>query len=556
MKLVTHLSYWDKAGGAAVAAWRLHEGMQRFGVESRMVSRRRISQGPDVSSISSDLFEAADVFFQRRVRPTQPPGATLFSFSPTTIPLMEHPWIAAADVVHLHQVSDFISPEDIEQLCASGKTVFWTFHSQWAYTGGCHYVGGVRRLPEDWQGTAQVAERLHPLVLMELERKKRIFSRSNIQVIAPCEWMAREAAASGVFAPENIHVVPYGIDLAVYSPATAGMPAAQAREEKSPVSLLFGCQNLTERRKGYQELREALVLCMSDPIFAEAAREGQICLRTFGWKPVGEMDLPIPVTHVGVLDEESEVVGIFRSSSAFVCPTLDDNLPNVVMESLACGCPVVAFATGGVPDMVKHDQNGLLAPQGDVPELARLLKDFCLNEVLRTRLREGAAATDLTRWSLEAQASHILGLYDSVRPDLKSNDTRRMPAAPAELNLDGRILPQFATEIAGALVEERRFLKSSAAATAAAQNQKIRQAEDRIARLKQESDAKTTKVAELLTELRAIRAKLKQANQMKKQLKVKLIGSKEKIRTLKQHIAKNRPLFQRIWRFLRRSRKS
>jgi len=555
MKLVTHLSYWDKAGGAAVAAWRLHQGMQRLGVESRMISRRRISQGPDVSCISSDLFEAADVFIQRRVKPAQPPGATLFSFSPVTIPLMEHPWIAAADVVHLHQLSDFISPEDIEQLGASGKTVFWTFHGQWAYTGGCHYVGGTRRLPEDWEGTAQVDERLHPLVRMELERKKRIFSRSNIQVIAPCEWMAREAAASGVFAEERIHVVPYGIDLAVYSPAAAGTSAENAREEEGRVSLLFGCQNLTERRKGYQELREALILCMADPIFAKAAREGLIYLRTFGRKPAEEMDLPIPVTHAGVLGEESEVVGLFRSSSAFVCPTLDDNLPNVVMESLACGCPVVGFATGGVPDMVRHDQNGLLAPQGDVAGLARRLKDFCLDETLRRRLRDGAAATDLTRWSLEAQAGCILGLYDAVRPAPASNGIRTIPDAPAELKLNGEILPQYATEIAGALVEECHFLKSPAAPGTVALNQKIQQAEDRITRLRQDCDAKTAKANQFRKELWDARAKLKQANQSKKELKVQLSVTKEKIRTLKQHIEKNRSLFKRIWRFLRRPRK-
>jgi glycosyltransferase involved in cell wall biosynthesis len=93
---------------------------------------------------------------------------------------------------------------------------------------------------------------------------------------------------------------------------------------------------------------------MLDDRFADAVRKGEINVTTFGGMPEGGMDLPIPVTHLGMLAGEKEVADVLRASSAFICPTLEDNLPNVVMESLACECPVVAFATGGVPDMVSH----------------------------------------------------------------------------------------------------------------------------------------------------------------------------------------------------------
>jgi glycosyltransferase involved in cell wall biosynthesis len=55
----------------------------------------------------------------------------------------------------------------------------------------------------------------------------------------------------------------------------------------------------------------------------------------------------------------------------FWLPSLEDNLPNTVMESLACGTPVVAFRTGGIPDMVQHQQNGYLAEYRSSADLAR-----------------------------------------------------------------------------------------------------------------------------------------------------------------------------------------
>jgi glycosyltransferase involved in cell wall biosynthesis len=482
MKSVAHLSTWDQTGGAAIAAWRLHEGMQGLGVESRMISRHRTWSGTDVSCIATEVHAAGDLFHKRRIKPAQPEGSKMFSVSPTSTCLLDHPWIAAADVVHLHWVALFVSPEDVQKLCQAGKTVFWTLHDQWAYTGGCHYIGGTRREGRDWDGSAQIDASLHPLVRMELERKKRCFASSSIRVIAPSRWMAREAAASGVFAAEQIHVVPYGLDSTVFRATDVGARTEETRgDPEAEVTLLFGCQNVEERRKGYQELCDAFLLCMADPRIGSAVENGRIHLKTFGRKPADGRDTPFPVTHLGLIRSEEDIAAILRDSSAFICPTLDDNLPNVVMESLACGCPVVGFATGGVPDMVDHGINGILAPQGDVPALAKCLADFCLDPALRLRLREGARATDLTNWTLEAQASRILQLYDAVSPCEASATPTAMPDAPPLVPLKAEIHAHFATEMTLALLAEQQAQKQEAEQLRG----KLKAAENRIATLAQ-----------------------------------------------------------------------
>jgi glycosyltransferase involved in cell wall biosynthesis len=552
MKLVVHLSTHDKMGGAAIAAWRLHQGLQQLGVESRMISRTRSWPGPDVSCIASELFEASELYHRHRVRPAQAPEATFFSFTPTSIPLLDHPWIAAADVVHLHWVAKFLSPEDIAPLCEAGKTVFWTFHDQWPYTGGCHYIGGSRRLEADWNGTAQIDESLHALARMELERKKRIFGSLPIHVIAPSRWMAAEAAASGIFPTERIHVLPSGLDPAVYH--HAGDEVAE-----DGVTLLFGCQSLAERRKGYQELRQAFNLCMNDARFAAAASDGLIRLRTFGSVAAKGMDLPIPVKHLGKIDEGNAIADILRSSSAFLCPTLDDNLPNVVMESLACGNPVIAFDTGGVPDMVTHQMNGLLAAKGDIAGLARHLTDFCLDSSLRKRLREGARRMDVSQWTLETQARRVFALYETLRPASPADANSPLPEPLPVLNMEGGIHPHFAVEMTrtlmGRIHEQGEHFKQQDYTLRKQIKDARGEAEVALQRLENEKAAHQA----IRARLWETKDKLQVETQQRKDAQNSLKASKQQVQSLKQdmvslkqQLLKQRPVYVRVWRSLRK----
>ncbi len=458
MKSVVHVGTRDIEGGAAIAAWRLHEGLKLLGVDSRVVCILRSSRSPDVSRLSTPWLHASDLYHQQRVEPAQPEGATYFSVSPVSVSLLDHPWIAAADVIHLHWVARFLAPEDIAELCASGKTVFWTFHDQWAYTGGCHYVGGTTRTPADWDGSAQIDPSMHSIVAREFQRKMDAFKDQPIHVIAPSRWMAEEAAQSGVFARDRIQIVPYGIDTTVFRPGPD-------RGEDEKVGLLFGCQSSQDRRKGFRELKQALALCMQDASFADAVAGGRITLTTFGYISAMQWDMPMPVQHLGTLEKETDVAAAMHAASCLICPTLEDNLPNVVMEALACGCPVLAFSTGGIPDMVTHSRNGLLAPKGDVHGLARSIVDFCMNRSLRESLRANARSADLAPMALETQASTLRDLYQAAASAESGIFISPVPL-PVQ-NVGAKLIPQFGTEIAAVLLEEKaRDDLSHAAATA------------------------------------------------------------------------------------------
>jgi glycosyltransferase involved in cell wall biosynthesis len=102
---------------------------------------------------------------------------------------------------------------------------------------------------------------------------------------------------------------------------------------------------------------------------------------------------------------------VYAAADVFLAPSLEDNLPNTVLEALSCGTPVVAFNIGGMPDMVTHRANGYLAPGFDTDQLAQglhwVLEDLSRWESLSAAARE----TVLDTFTLQHAASRYYALY-------------------------------------------------------------------------------------------------------------------------------------------------
>jgi glycosyltransferase involved in cell wall biosynthesis len=179
---------------------------------------------------------------------------------------------------------------------------------------------------------------------------------------------------------------------------------AQARQTldlpTDKVLLLFGAASLSDPRKGFAQLREALQLV---PGVGDRAE-----LILFGADKPDTTDLTLPTRHFGIIKDEANVALLYAACDASLCPTLEDNLPNTVLESLCCGTPVLGFSTGGLPDVVVQGQNGLLADCGDVAGLARHLEAF-ISHPFRPVGRE-------TQFDLTVQAQTMRHLHESAPP--------------------------------------------------------------------------------------------------------------------------------------------
>lgn len=294
-----------------------------------------------------------------------------FSFSPANFGknLSRHPLVREADVLHLHWINQgFLSLKNIRELAKTGKPIVWTLHDMWAFTGGCHYSRGCDHF-KNACGNCPFLKRPDPNDLSHRiwERKRQLLPR-NIQFVTCSEWLAGEAGSSSLLKDFPVKAVPNPIDTAVFKPL-AGSERLAFRRENGISSgarlLLFAAMKISEERKGFRYLLEAL------QIFKTQHPDFQLEILVLGKSaPETLAALPYPFHALGLVQDQAALVRAYGAADVFAIPSLEDNLPNTVMESLACGTPVAGFATGGIPEMVGHLKEGFIAPQGNSQALA------------------------------------------------------------------------------------------------------------------------------------------------------------------------------------------
>jgi glycosyltransferase involved in cell wall biosynthesis len=363
---VLHLSTTGGRGGAGNAAHRIHRALLASGVKSRMSVRVHFEDEWHVRTHSRKTSRVATTLKNRikaewnRVflRPSAP-------FSTQFMPGDGAAFLRGVDegIVNLHWICDgFLGIGAIGRIQVP---IVWTIHDQWPFTGGCHYSGECEKFTESC-GSCPILQGGS-----EFDRSRRVFSAKQrrwkdlrIAVVSPSHWMAKKAASSTIFRDRKIHVIPNPLDLDTFRP----IPKKQARHrlglDTSKPTLLFGAVSATtDPRKGFDLFEKTLNLLGSQ-------LEG-VQLVVFGASaPSSPQTKRHHMRFLGQLHDDAEIALAYSAADVFVAPSREDNFPNTVVESLACGTPVAAFRVGGIPEMVKHEHNGFLAQPFDTHQLA------------------------------------------------------------------------------------------------------------------------------------------------------------------------------------------
>lgn len=443
------LNTYDIQGGAARSAWGLHSGLQRLGHESTMLCLNKASQDASVEKVVVDTSKEAcaevrlhdDIFrygiFQHRT----PLSNTHFSLSLSGYDVSRHPLVRAADVIHLHWVDGLLSPEAIRALQQLGKPLVWTLHDQRPFTGGCHFSAGCHLYADDCGSCPQLTPAFEKVPRYCLQRMLKLVDVSNILVVSPSRWLAECARRSALFRKSRVEVVPYGLDVDVFKP----MVRSQAREllglPASGMYFLFGAHNIMERRKGIQIFLEAVQLCLKDRDFADAVASGAIKFLCFGNIPPEFDFIGLPVICLGLLEADEKVAAAYAAANVFVCSTLEDNLPNTIMESMSCGTPVLASRVGGVPDLVSDGHDGAMFEAGNGLALSVAMCKAARQPMVLDAWGEAARATVLEKFPLATQALRYVELYREVITPASSfpaamlPPTQTLPLMPANCEL-------------------------------------------------------------------------------------------------------------------------
>jgi glycosyltransferase involved in cell wall biosynthesis len=284
----------------------------------------------------------------------------------------------------------------------------WTLHDANPFTGGCHYPGACPR----FNGGCGECPELGSAIDSDLsraiwQRKKAAYSRipeGRIHVVTPSRWLAGEARRSSLLGRFPVSVIPYGIHTDVFCPRKQIMAREALDIPRDTRVVLFAAASLQERRKGFAMLAEALA-----PLPADAG----IHLVSVG-QSAFVPNIRLPNLSLGFIENDRILSLVYSAADVYVTPTLDDNLPNTVMESMSCGTPVVGFEVGGVPDMVRNGVSGFVVPKGDTGALRQAILGVLDDAALRTEMSQNCRRIAVEEYDFKLQARRYLTLYESI----------------------------------------------------------------------------------------------------------------------------------------------
>ena len=414
---VAQLNTNDVSGGAARAAFRLHMGLREVGVDSTMFVRNKSSAEDSVAQYrqpSSGIYQLIrDRILRRwmshrfsRYQETRPEGLELFSQARTVDGTRVVQKIPQADVYNLHWIGGFIDPLPLFQ--NTQQPVVWTLHDMNPFTGGCHYNVGCRRYESSCGQCPQLGSSKEGDLSREVWNYKQAayqqaIESGRLQIVAPSEWLASEARSSTLFGDASVHVIPYGLDHNTFRPRdTEGTRNALSIPSDHRI-LLFVADSTRNYRKGFDCLQEAL----------SGFDQDNVTLVSIGSNEP-EVEASTPHIHLGQISSDTLLSVFYSLADLFVIPSRQDNLPNTVLESMACGTPVVGFDTGGIPDMVRPGKTGWLAEVENTRALRSAITEGLSKDAKQNRMGTQCRKVVETEYTLEIQAERYRELYEQM----------------------------------------------------------------------------------------------------------------------------------------------
>ena len=407
----------ERTGGAAIAASRLMESLKNNGIKAKMLVRDKQTDQISVVGLKRSwrlvwhfLWERMVIWAANRFRRNHLFAVDIANCGTDITSLPE---FRQADVIHLHYVNQgMLSLKGIRKIFDSGKPVVWTMHDMWPCTGICHharecgrYRAHCHHCPYLYGGGGR-----RDLSWRVYRRKQALYRGVPLTFVACSRWLEGRARQSGLLAGQTVLAIPNPINTNLFRPRPKAEARARRRLPQDRRLLLFGAAKATDKRKGVDFFVEACrILAEAHPEWRDTA--GVVA---FGSGSAAlEGMLPFPVYVQDYVADEKEVVGLYNAVDVFVLPSLEENLPNMVMEAMACGVPCVAFQTGGVPEMVDHLHNGYVARCRDAGDLANGIR-WVLEEGGYEGLCEEARRKAVSCYAEDIVAKRYIGVYNRI----------------------------------------------------------------------------------------------------------------------------------------------
>ena len=296
-------------------------------------------------------------------------------------------------IINFHNIhSCGLNHDDLQRIPAEIPIV-WTMHDCWSFN--------VRAFEWINQVTKEIQFLCDDLPHQEArQRREELFrKRQDLVLVAPSKWLAHSARE--VVGPEiRIEHIPYGICSETFQPS----PVTEARNELGldPDKVWLGiAATHAHYRKGLDVLAAALhqIDCQN------------IGLLSWGQKPDLLWPDNLEVNPIGHVSDQKKIARLYAACDLFVCPSRSDNLPNTILESLACGIPVIGSDAGGIPDMVRPEVTGWVFSSDHPKSCANSIRQAITQRENWPNLKANCRQIALEDYSLQRQATSYSKLF-------------------------------------------------------------------------------------------------------------------------------------------------
>lgn len=407
----------ENTGGAAIAANRLMEALKNNGVKAKMLVRDKRTGQITVCAVPQSPLLKAKFAWERFIiwKANHFKKHNLFQvdLGNTGVDITSLAEFKEADLIHLHWINQgFLSLKNIRSIINSGKPIVWTMHDQWPSTGICHYSGTCTKYETECRNCPLLINggSEHDISAKYFRRKQQMLRGAHIVFVACSHWLEEKARHSSLFVGQEVTSIPNTINVNIFKPMEKRKMRLQCNLPLDKKLLLFGSLKATDPRKGIDYLIKACNILKEK----HAELQSQLGIIIVGNCSDGMRHLfPFPVYAFDYVDNEKEMARIYNTADVYVTPSLEDNLPNTIMESMACGIPCVGFNVGGIPEMIDHGKNGYVAETRNADDLAEGIC-FALNPEHHEDLSSQAVHKVLSTYGETNVASKYISLYNRL----------------------------------------------------------------------------------------------------------------------------------------------
>lgn len=383
MQRVLLVNTSERTGGAAIAASRLLAALNKNGVDASMLVRDKQTSNAAVASVGSKFLMLARFVWERFVifvsSGFNKRNVWQVDIANAGADITQTRQFKRADVIHLHWVNQgFLSMRGLRSILDSGKKIVVTMHDMWYFTGVCHYAGECEKFKTSCHDCPLLRKSL-----LAGDRAKRVFQKkselyagADITFVGCSQWMARIAEDASLTNGHRVVSIPNAIDTDKFAPFDKAAARKKMNLPQDRRLILFGSQRITDERKGFRYLADACKILKEQR--PELARQLTVVVVGGSASEIAS-SVGLDVVTVDYVADERSMISIYNAVDLYVTPSLQDNLPNTIMEAMSCGTPCVGFRVGGIPEMISHLTTGYVAAYKDAADFAEGIR-WCLDE--------------------------------------------------------------------------------------------------------------------------------------------------------------------------------